>query len=391
MRILCDRKRALPVARAEAPVAHRASLAVASPNGKPASRLNGDVATAVRREHVLRGRPVRFAHDALDLHRTGRVRNAIECAQLATCLEHRPPHRDPAIAHATHGTAMREVQRVRSHDLAVHAAVAFDAPLERTPCTIHLVARGMRVVVHLFAVVVHHVGTRVGERPRDITVEADHHRGRTRDGDSVDVEPPGHHDMRLVPDRGQREIEVRIARKQRVTTRRATGPHRPVVAGHRARRIVRVFPRLLAGRHEDIRRGEHQRSGRIGRSGWCKRMEIHPRCRLPIRLDGFLDWRVVGKQGFRCPRAHARCRRRAIVFHGEVRERVSHAIEQVIRIDRGPHRRTRASEPEFQRQLRGGHLPHIRIHAVRIRGHQLHEGRRVASRGERTFRRARQP
>ena len=199
---------------------------------------------------------------------------------------------------------MREVHRVRGHDLAVHAAIALDALLERAPCAIHLVARGMRVVIHLFAVVVHDVGARVGERPRDIPVEADHHRRRTRDGDAVHVEPPGHHHVRLVPDGWQREIEVRIASEQRMTTRGAAGRHCPVVAGHRARRIVRIPPRVLSRWHEDPRGGEHQQRGRIRRSGWGKRMEIHARRRLPIRLDGFLNGRVVWKQCFRRSRTH---------------------------------------------------------------------------------------
>ena len=345
--------------------------------------------TAIRGKHVLRGRHVRRRHDAFELHRAGGVRDAVERAQLITRLEHRPAHREPPIAYAPHGAPMGVVHRVRGHDLAACAAIALDAPLQWTPRAVQLVARGVRVVVYRLTVVVDDVGTRVGERPRHVPVEPDHHRRGTWNGDAIDVERAGHHDVRLVPDRRQRELQVRIAGEEGMATRGPPGRHRPVVAGHRPRRVLRVAPPTHTGRHEDACGREQHRSGGIGCSRWRKRLKVHARRGLPIGLDGFLNGRVVWKQRLCGPRSHARCGGRAIVLHREVRQRVSHAVEQVIRIDGAPHRGMGAGEPELQWQLGSRHLPHIRIHAVGVRGHEPHERRRIARCRDGTLRRAR--
>ena len=53
------------------------------------------------------------------------------------------------------------------------------------------------------------------------------------DGDAVDVHHAGHLRSRLVPDRGQREVEMRIAREERRAGARACRRDRPVVAAER--------------------------------------------------------------------------------------------------------------------------------------------------------------
>ena len=110
--------------------------------------------------------------------------------------------------------------------------------LQRQPLPAVLVAAACHV--HLLEVEVLHVEARVGQPPRQprVVPDDDKRRGGQRD--------PGHvqarrHQVRLVPDRGHLDGQVRVVGKHRAAGRRPRGRQDPAVAGAGARADVEPF------------------------------------------------------------------------------------------------------------------------------------------------------
>ena len=189
---------------------------------------------------------------------------------------------------------MREAERVDRDDLAGLAAIRLDARVERPPLPVHPVPRRLRGVVDLLGVVVEDVGPGVREGPRDVAIEADHDAGQPGDRHAVRIEPSGHDEMRLVPDGRQRQLEMRIARQQRVAGRRAGGGHRPVVA--REMRTLLRLDRAVAPWEEGVVRGDQTCGVAVGRTGRRESDGVDARRGLPVGLDRLDDRRVRGNE-----------------------------------------------------------------------------------------------
>src|SRR4051794_23394270 len=112
---------------------------------------------------------------------------------------------------------MGEANRVGRDHFPFCIEVTLNAFLERLPLSIKLVLRWMSVVVDGLFVVVVYIRASVGESPRDIAIEPDHNSWHSRKSNSSNIELTWNDDVHLVPHRRQREIEVRISGKQRVT------------------------------------------------------------------------------------------------------------------------------------------------------------------------------
>ena len=106
---------------------------------------------------------------------------------------------------------MRVQDRVDREHGPVLRPIGLDAALEPAPPAVQPITPGTMGVVDCLAVQIHHVGPGIGEAPGHVAVEADADGGAPGDGHAIDVQLSPNHEMSLVPDAGQGEIEVGIA------------------------------------------------------------------------------------------------------------------------------------------------------------------------------------
>ena len=154
----------------------------------------------------------------------------------------------------------------------------------------------------------------VGEAPRDVLVVSDQHDRRARDADAGRVVARGV-DRVLEPDRGQRQVKVRITREQGASAHALAAGDRPVVArapvgdesGRQGRQaLVQSFRGRDVGRRHRrdlLRRGRFRIRARVVRRLGC-RWENREPLRRQVRPQGLVeqphDKRVVGEvQGLR--------------------------------------------------------------------------------------------
>src|SRR4051812_26055595 len=87
-------------------------------------------------------------------------------------------------------------------------------------------------VVDSFVVHVVDIRAGVGESPRNVAVESDHHTRNGSESDTGCIELSRNDDVHLIPDRWQRQLEMRVSGEYRLTSRRFGWTYRPVVASN---------------------------------------------------------------------------------------------------------------------------------------------------------------
>ena len=210
----------------------------------------------------------------------------------------------------------------------------------------------MTGVIDLLPIMVEEVPLTVGEAPRHTGSEPDEDRRLPRKGHSIDVHPVGGDQMGLIPDRWEREIEMRVAGQKGVTVCRAAGRDGPVV-----RAGAKIIER--GGRHccrRTPRPGRDPRRREVERQG-------APR---PTRHDR-LQRRLRREQG----------RRRRIPDHRSERlpfqigvlpaQGVGHPLVQVKRVLRSPGAGPDTEKMVLVRQGAGPKGPQLGVHPLGIR------------------------
>src|SRR5688572_17135782 len=205
-----DRQRTAPIVGTRRPVLEPVPTDTSRTHGETSRRANGNRSSPVGDDPVLR-RHGEARHRSQPLRYRATARGPRERVAFVRRVVRRPARRDPQQAFSRQWTAMRVQHRVGGDDLAAFVAIYLDARLEWLPHAIEPVARGMPWIIDHLDEVVQNVGLHVRERPRNVAIESDDDPGRPRDRYAVDVDLSRNDEMRFVPDRGKRKLEVRVS------------------------------------------------------------------------------------------------------------------------------------------------------------------------------------
>ncbi len=104
----------------------------------------------------------------------------------------------------------------------------FDPGFGLAPAAVVLVPARL-ALVEGDAVPIADIASGIGHTPGHVAVKTDDYAGRSRQADPTDVDPFGH-ELHLVPDGRQVELQVRVVAKDRIAGGRAAAADRPVVA-----------------------------------------------------------------------------------------------------------------------------------------------------------------
>jgi hypothetical protein len=211
---------------------------------------------------------------------------------------------------------------------------------------------------------IQHIGIHIGHPPAYLLVEADHYARGTRQRHPAHVNA-GSHQLHLVPDRRQVELQVRVVGQQGIAGGGFGPGHGPVVAAQLSRRLPR---QLLPGEAGQV-------TGRRGRDG--QRGKV---CFCAHRHNGILPERIIREK----IAYHLRPVLVEDITHAQViaaaRQVIGHHFQEQGTFERGPGLGGIIEQFIFQRIGLGRQALDVGIHPGRI-GLQHIFGCRVGQHG----------